>query len=760
MAAETAPYQCLVCSAKFSKPAVPYVLPQPHLVSRLDSHDPDVNVRAFECTFCDISFNRRHWRTCEERLKSGRPPPVLPPRKRGRKQNACARCAQLKKKCNGSQPCENCSEHGQQCTYSRSVQAKSTPPSDKGDHAQSSPLPEWTTEQVTNFDQFMQTLLPEMEPFWPVMDKGVLGPLPSTTAAIPFKPITSSPNMPLLPFTTQGYSPSDPGVLEFAWDIAQLNTILPSLTPKPVLPPIKLRFLAKLTATHGMVNSFECPNPFTRRQIISTLTRGQKLLPSTGSTSPPVTTTWHEPVQFFNAQYFVPYTGDLNGWTYPGHSSQGDTLGSSALVQDGQVARLHPLASKSREIVRGICQKMQCRTTTANWSQSTERSCARFFSAPNLERFMESFWQFWYPNCPIIHKPTFLVSQRNPKFIASLVLVGACMAPDKSDRDQAMIWVEVVEDWVYSDPDFCEDPIPPTADGSHLSQIETRLDLLRAAYAVMVVLTWEGSERQMTRARRTRLTQIVCVARSLFFFAPPHSGRLISSGNNFADWKLFALIEECARTLLYVFVIDCAFVMFHNTPPRMVTSELRFSLACPEACFHASDPEMWLIRMDECQPPCQGMSLTEAISLIMRGDLDDKEWEVLEQMSTLNLFAITSSFHNLIFYHHHGPNHGLKSPPITRGLRNWVRAWGDRNVAPVDDESSQVEPFEGGEKIGFYRYTREYWGLAVILYNQPGYTRNRLVDLGTGTADSSDMGGLHDLIVRFQGVDLGEALVT
>lgn len=569
---------------------------------------------------------------------------------------------------------------------------------------------------------------------------------------------------------------------------------------------MNLRFLAKLTATHGLANSFECGNIFARRKIMSTLGQSGKALPTVNILAespayhrPALARLWTESDQVPGWHHPLLDASLHHDWSYPGFPGQSAHLGNAGLIESHQRVYSHPLKSKSHEIVQGIrgvvCHDMRCRGSTINWSPSTERSCIRFFSPLNLDRFMGAFWHFWYPNWPVFHKPTFIAAQKPAQLIAALSLIGACVSPEKTDRDQAMLWIEAVGDWIHHDPDFSEDAVPQTDDEAQLLQLELRLDMVRAAYAIIIIMTWEGSEKQMTVARRTRFSQVVCVARSLFFFPVAQKKAYGGSdpSNHFRRWMLFALREECIRTLIYVFLLDCAFVMFHNSAPRMVVSELQFSLAMPEACFNAPTPETWLNRLDEwseCQHADHETTLSEAIRVILKSELEPEDWRMFEKMSLLNLFAITSgkplrqsennrvegqstysnaAFHNLIFHHHHGADYGSTSLPITRGLRNWMRAWVARDMVLVEDQPSQSshpEPSEGGSKIGFYRYMREYWCLAVIFHNQFEYARSLGVDTSLGASslptsqgglvnfDNSDMGQVHELIIRFQDMDI------
>ncbi|KAM5351006.1 hypothetical protein ACJ41O_003729 [Fusarium nematophilum] len=751
----------------------------------------------------------RHWRTCEERLRSGLPLPFLPPRKRGRKAVACARCAQLKKKCSGTLPCETCADQGHQCTYARPSSVSSTRPSTARREESlpvvgPPPLPQVTREAAAanaHVDQAMQTLLPDVQLFWSILgDQGAGAPelvwpaatssssalvpaLPAKDAVVSHAILSEYPTpMSSIPENYSDVQQSSPSRNNSIWDSSHVDPFLLTLTPKPNPPRVKIRFLATFTSSHGMVNSFQCPNTLARKQIFSTLAQPRRALPAaSGQTKSPRSMKpalpWgsSQPIQRPGMMSFV---DNQNDWRRPALPPSGIIIDD--LPTESALSHPHPLTSKAREIIQGvraaICNKSQFRETSTSWSQSRERSCARFFSPLNLERFVGAFFKLWYPNWPVFHLPTFVATQRSAQLIAGLVLIGACVSPEKSDHDQAMSWMEAVEDWIFSDPDFCEDPIPQTDDEFQLSQVETRLDSLRAAYAILIIMTWEGSEKQMTRGRRTRFSQMVGVARSLFFFATTQGDpyEQSSAGDPFSEWRLFALREECIRTILYVFLIDCAFVMFHNAAPRMVISELRFDLAATEACFQAPDPGTWLKCLTEwpgSRLPGRDMSVSELIEMGMKSELTSDEWKLLEHTSMLNLFGFASSFQNLIFHHHHGPSYREKSIPISQGLKNWLWAWTNRHWATVENEANEPDAYEGGRKIGFYRYVREWWCLAVIMYKQTEYTRSLDVDgeFGLGAArrkqsagttfDSSDMGQVHELIVRFQEMDFRDILV-
>ncbi|KAH7204815.1 hypothetical protein DER44DRAFT_433226 [Fusarium oxysporum] len=105
-------------------------LQSPTTLIDITYRDPDTDERPYQCQYCMRGFNLirdallRHLRTCDRRLRAGLPPPILDHKKRGRRQNACERCAKLKRKCSKSQPCKACADQNQDCKYGQTPPKK------------------------------------------------------------------------------------------------------------------------------------------------------------------------------------------------------------------------------------------------------------------------------------------------------------------------------------------------------------------------------------------------------------------------------------------------------------------------------------------------------------------------------------------------------------------------------------------------------------------------------------------------------------
>ncbi|KAF5594912.1 uncharacterized protein FSUBG_9298 [Fusarium subglutinans] len=315
------------------------------------------------------------------------------------------------------------------------------------------------------------------------------------------------------------------------WPISYHSPSLSLLTPKPTFPRMRLCFLARLTSSHGLANSFNCDN---------------------------------------------------------------------------------------------ICA-----------STKTHSDLLQYGSRPSPEPVA-------IPGMPV-------TSPWSPKLIAALSLIGASLSPDRKHHDQAMMWLETVENWIFQDPDFSEDSIAQTDDDGQDCQVRQRLNILQAAYGILLLMNWEGDTKMRLRARRKRFPDIVFVSRSLYPFAMPGTREeaYLTPHNLHDHWTAFGLREELIRTLLYTFLLDSAFVIFYDMSPQMVINELQFGLAATDEHFDAPDAETWFMYTQAAAERSLGRSqvtLSQCITMIMGEDFGTSRWEVFETISPLNLFAIASEW--------------------------------------------------------------------------------------------------------------------
>jgi len=247
------------------------------------------------------------------------------------------------------------------------------------------------------------------------------------------------------------------------------------------------------------------------------------------------------------------------------------------------------------------------------------------------------------------------------------------------------------------------------------------------------------------------------------------------------------------RTLTYVFLFDAALTIFHNSPPRMVVSELRMDMACPEASFQAESAEECLFELRKWSSSVFWRERLSVASVVRRmcqpqpqAQTSEEPVQGFSQMGTLSLFTTVQctpvpthstnksltilALHSLMF-HLQNSLITLPSPltPLQTGLENWRRAWNKR--LPEDSHISH-RPDTLWKQIGFARYAPEFWQLARILVRRMASSSESLDGEGEGGSvaagleervkekmseryDHTDMEDVNRLIEEYRRMSLG-----
>lgn len=106
-------------------------------------------------------------------------------------------------------------------------------------------------------------------------------------------------------------------------------------------------------------------------------------------------------------------------------------------------------------------------------------------------------------------------------------------------------------------------------------------------------------------------------------------------------------VANSPRTSIFAFLIDSAYVLFHNSPPRIALAELKMDLALPERCFQASTADecflgiqWWLCKTQRNQPH-RYSSLFDFVGMFCRDELDLLTVDICGHEAYMNYFAIT-----------------------------------------------------------------------------------------------------------------------
>lgn len=534
------------------------------------------------------------------------------------------------------------------------------------------------------------------------------------------------------PFSSMQYYPM-PAPLPFG---AQTPLGLDPSNVAPGPHSCSLDFLANFTNTKGMANSFDCGTVQERSGVMHVILSNPR-------------------------SYHEQYSDDT-----------------------GLRVKTHIIVSAIKDAVESHRRR---NAAGLSWSYTVELACSNFFAPANLHRLIVAYWAFWHPNCAIVHKPSFSLAAAPATLVTTMALIGACMSPDNSDRESALFWLDYVEEWVFSSASFNDDPLPCDPQDVTNPVLQDRLDAMRAAYCAILLQTWEGTEEAKRRARRSRYTDIIGAFRSVCSRSVTH-GDLQSYfiySNPEISWKQFSMREELIRTLTYIVLLDTAYVIFNNTPSRMALQEARMSLACPEACWQAEDVRTWQEAMKVWATTEIGMqqpTISQIICLIWNSRLTERDWAMLRQMSTVNLFAIVHrkskevriviveltrvlALHVQLFHIRCHPMPGNQTLLLRQALDNWKLVHSQRTGVLDLPESTSMEAHDWWKRPGFPRFAFEYWSLAdfilssceTVSFADVNHSRNvneSLVSQLLSRYDESDMTQVHDLVNIFSGMNL------
>ncbi|KAE8312286.1 hypothetical protein BDV41DRAFT_307162 [Aspergillus transmontanensis] len=414
---------------------------------------------------------------------------------------------------------------------------------------------------------------------------------------------------------------------------------------------------------------------------------------------------------------------------------------------------------RTQEIIHDIqaliAQKADKSIIKLDWSPSVQESCGILFAPNNIRRFLGYFWSLWYPNCPIVHRPSFDPQTAPPNLLCVMVIIGACLSPHDGDGSLARMWLDTVEELVFSNEIFQEKSAmattPPVLEGQ-TEWKKRRVECLQMTYLVCSLQKREGSIEAQTRSRRYRHAMMVTLVRDIGLSASHRDLELKDPSESW--WRKFIVEEERIRTLLYVFCIDSAITMLHNSPPRMVVSELKMDVACPEECFQAGSATECFTALSAWKDSVfwrERLSMSAVVKRICQRSLEDHLVYEFSRMGTLNMCTLVLSLHSLIFSLQNSLIFEYTFTPVQTGLENWGRIW---NKRIPEDRYTPDNPHTIWKKIGFVRYAAEFWHLARIIVASVQSGNLPRSQKESSRHDHTDMVDVNGLIMEYRRMSL------
>ncbi|KAL4728100.1 hypothetical protein ACLX1H_004829 [Fusarium chlamydosporum] len=444
-------------------------------------------------------------------------------------------------------------------------------------------------------------------------------------------------------------------------------------------------FLDNFTKRSGLVDSFDCGTHAQRAQVVTSFLENEGHAPALQSPIPLLAN--------------------------PSISRMPD-------LHDPLIIQTHKILLNIKEVVT---VKPRNSVVELEWSAILEQKCMQFFSPYNIRKFLTLYWHIWHPNVNFVHLPTFEPTTAKSILVTTMALIGA-------------------KETVFTDDDFCRDLLDCHGNATlDLNVHISRIQALQAAYMVCLYQGWEGTE-----FIEINIADVPQMARDLGIMSARHLDYSTVPYESF-DWKAFAtreqLIRYCHLVFLWIYLLDHAFVIFNNLPPRMVIKEMAMHMASPESAFQAtsgSDCAQELFAWHSRSAPIRNITFREVVESFCKSSIREGMQQRFADLGPLNLFAVVSAFHALIFQHQNsfGGHDQLQS--VYNALNNWKLVW-----ETYSDDFSFSSPHATVNKqdismgdlwkrVGFMRHSPEYWLLAKLLVDRLSSPVDRI--LGSDSA--------------------------
>ncbi|KAK6543582.1 hypothetical protein TWF694_000325 [Orbilia ellipsospora] len=346
-----------------------------------------------------------------------------------------------------------------------------------------------------------------------------------------------------------------------------------------------------------------------------------------------------------------------------------------------------------------------------------------------LQRFTNSFFRHWHKHGAIIHVPSYSPSTCATVLILAMSCIGGLYVKDQSEIRRCRNLLDVAEVYIYS-RDYLKDEYELSQ--THASPSESRtyenvdwedFEKLQAAYLMIVVQTWAGHQLAKRRIRRLRFTKVLELSRQLKLPSAHHK----IHPKNAEEFMKWIRVESAIRLQNIMLTIDCAFVIFNNSLPRISLAEIEhLDLPCAAASFAANS---FAQLMSVPAPPVRGVKVMKTMRMCLTAP-----WATIPDLNTLDLFVLVHVLYVLIvqsFSSQMEPSAAALAA-MRQGIDFWMKSWNAaRNRYSENDWKT----------LGLERTSDRYWVLvkAVFLAMEKDIKDGRRVLLGT-RSDIDDSG--------------------
>ncbi|PWW74642.1 hypothetical protein C7212DRAFT_298407 [Tuber magnatum] len=222
----------------------------------------------------------------------------------------------------------------------------------------------------------------------------------------------------------------------------------------------------------------------------------------------------------------------------------------------------------------------------------TAADLKEWLTPDHVKHFVRLFFINFQGHFPMIHLPTFNMLTIADGLLLAMICIGAVY----SDRGITAEDVRAMIDRSFAALDGTDHGL---SDGSQVST-SWELEEIQARYFLHVLSAWHGTFHQRESTRRNYGTVIAKAKAADLFrpFTPSNPGAAgfsmyhqvgdhQPSSPTGWDWASWVEQEKRNRLMFGILLLDTAYAIFFNHPPRVVLHEVRLTLPCDDATWDA-----------------------------------------------------------------------------------------------------------------------------------------------------------------------------
>ncbi|KAJ5614497.1 hypothetical protein N7528_008151 [Penicillium herquei] len=197
-----------------------------------------------------------------------------------------------------------------------------------------------------------------------------------------------------------------------------------------------------------------------------------------------------------------------------------------------------------------------------------------FFYPENLKMFHGLYFQHYHPHFPMLHRPTFIISDVHPLLLGAIVALGSTLAEDNNlfllgQRVHDALQLTVINNGSFA---------PPIS-----------------LWCLQTWLLLQAHGKMMSSRKSFELAQVfhAAILTSMKQSDPSTTERPIAGTEAKKDWTTWIQEESWRRAAFFALCMDAQHACLFGHSPVLSVSDMRMSLPCKEALWECSTPQAW-----------------------------------------------------------------------------------------------------------------------------------------------------------------------